>query len=250
MEAKNDVYAPWVEKYGLAFPYGECQCGCGQLTNISRVSDKYGGYKRNHPKPFVLGHRPPKYQPDEMALWVKMFGLKYEYGKCQCGCGNNTTIAEYTNKPYGIIKGKPLRFLRTHINVDRHHYKYKTLMEAFEMQVAMSSIDRCWLADKIANNGYGVVYFHGKPRAAHRTAYELFVGPIPKGMYICHTCDHPQCANPDHLFLGTPQDNVNDMMAKGRRAYGNPLRGERHPNYKHGKYVDQPRAPRRYGRKR
>lgn len=51
---------------------------------------------------------------------------------------------------------------------------------------------------------------------AHRLAYEAFRGPIPPGMYVCHTCDNPPCCNPDHLFIGTNADNVRDSMSKGR----------------------------------
>jgi len=48
-------------------------------------------------------------------------------------------------------------------------------------------------------------------------AYECFVGEIPDGMLVCHTCDVPKCVNPDHLFLGTSKDNVKDMIEKGRK---------------------------------
>lgn len=46
--------------------------------------------------------------------------------------------------------------------------------------------------------------------------YEAMNGPIPDKMYICHRCDQPACCNPSHLFLGTAQDNSDDMVAKGR----------------------------------
>ena len=54
---------------------------------------------------------------------------------------------------------------------------------------------------------------------AHRLAYQVAHGEIPKGLYVLHHCDNPPCCNPDHLFAGTPQDNVDDMRSKGRGRY-------------------------------
>jgi hypothetical protein len=64
---------------------------------------------------------------------------------------------------------------------------------------------------------------------AHRLIYTLYVGPIPKGMFVCHRCDNPICVNPNHLFLGTQQDNIRDMWAKGRHPL---LDGEKHYAHK------------------
>lgn len=62
---------------------------------------------------------------------------------------------------------------------------------------------------------------------AHRAAYSELVGQIPEGMQVLHKCDNPPCWNPEHLFLGTHQDNVTDKMAKGRYVG---ISGDRHPN--------------------
>lgn len=94
--------------------------------------------------------------------------------------------------------------------------KYDTLKECFENQ-ALDGGDNCWIflqTDTVT--GYGKFAFKGKRYYAHRVSYELYKGPIPTGQRVLHKCDNPPCCNPDHLFLGDQQDNVQDMIAKGR----------------------------------
>lgn len=94
----------------------------------------------------------------------------------------------------------------------------------------------CWLwyGSLFGSNGYGRLQVKSKSMAAHRYAWESHKGEIPPGMLVLHKCDNPGCVNPDHLFLGTHQDNSDDKVSKGRHSRGvkhssakvNPARGE------------------------
>lgn len=101
--------------------------------------------------------------------------------------------------------------------VGRFGPKPKPLSERLWAKVRRS--DGCWeWTGKRLPRGYGQIRIN-EPRVmvlTHRVSYELAFGPIPEGMNVCHRCDNPPCVRPDHLFLGTTQENATDRKLKGR----------------------------------
>lgn len=109
-------------------------------------------------------------------------------------------------------------------------YTAKQIQRFWSKVVINADHDKCW--EWIGSRkkcGYGQLVINYRPKIAHRVSWEITNGTIPEGLHVCHSCDNPFCCNPAHLFLGTPLDNVRDMMSKGRK---NPVKGENHPQCK------------------
>jgi len=94
---------------------------------------------------------------------------------------------------------------------------------SFRLEFYSKPEGECIIWTGTKSRGYGKLMYNGKERLAHRLSYEVNRGPIPEGMQVLHKCDNPSCINPDHLFIGTIQDNMDDRNAKGRC---NPAKGE------------------------
>lgn len=100
---------------------------------------------------------------------------------------------------------------------------WSTVVRRFFEKVRFAA-DGCWLWTG-ATIGPGYAQFrrgnrnHNVFAYGHHGAWILFRGPIPEGTAVLHSCDNRLCVNPDHLFLGTQQDNVDDMIAKGRQNF-------------------------------
>lgn len=124
--------------------------------------------------------------------------------------------------------------------------RWGSLQVRFNSRYCINLVTGCWewTAGKQSTFGYGMISLDRKRgTTAHRVSWMLFRGPIPEGMFVCHKCDNPPCVNPDHLFLGTQQDNMTDKVRKNRH-----LPGERHPGAK--LTADQVRAIRLDNRNR
>ena len=99
----------------------------------------------------------------------------------------------------------------------------KTLKERFD-EKWVEDENGCWAWTAYKQpNGYGQIGEggkHGKTLRAHRVSFEIYKGEIPKSTCVLHTCDNPACVNPQHLFLGSHDDNMQDKCVKGRQPVG------------------------------
>ena len=139
------------------------------------------------------------------------------------GCERSAVSRSYCDKHYrrllkrGDVNDFGSRKKEDGNDIERFHKKYEIVESG------------CWIwTAGVRLNGKGVPYPRhwadgGKSTGAHRFSFELACGPIPKLMCVCHKCDTPLCVNPEHLFIGTHQDNMNDMVYKKRSFTG---RGE------------------------
>ena len=144
------------------------------------------------------------------------------------------------------LTGEPNRGMRTMSDAYAERFWRKVLRG-----------DRCWIWQGPPDAyGYGRFFRCGKMVKATRVAWELTNGEIPAGLCVLHNCDasyppgdtsYRMCVRPDHLFLGTRQENTADMVAKGRQARGDRhhmrkypeqrVRGEAHWTHQHPEYA-------------
>jgi hypothetical protein len=92
-------------------------------------------------------------------------------------------------------------------------------IEAFWKQVSIQGVNECWIWRGGHSGKYGWFCNKGKRILAHRASWIISNGSDPGELFVCHTCDNPECVNPSHLFLGTNYDNVQDMCRKGRHGF-------------------------------
>lgn len=103
-------------------------------------------------------------------------------------------------------------------NID--HILSRCISYRFLHNIELPEGDGCWDFKKTGHNGYGQIKGNGKQLLAHRLSYEYFYGIDPGELFVLHRCDNRSCVRPDHLFLGTHTDNMNDAINKGRLPKG------------------------------
>ncbi len=133
---------------------------------------------------------------------------------------------EKAKKVAGAVVKSPLQLgfpLEPIIEIAGEYFPLDDIGSRFWPKVKQTEGCWLWIGAK-DSDGYGTFRISNRGTHAHRIAYALKVGHIPTAVSVLHSCDNRSCVRPDHLFLGTQLDNVNDMMKKGR---GNKASGDR-----------------------
>lgn len=199
--------------------YWLCKCDCGK-TNVVSTHNLNQGHTNScgcgaNPIKDLTGQRFGRLVVIEQAP-ARHPGRAFWH--CNCDCGGTTIVAgnNLTSKT-GIRSCGCL--LKEHPG-----------MESREITWTEDMLTGCWECSShcCQDNIYPSIRIKGRVQLISRLMFkkhypeQLTNGEIPKGIFVCHHCDNPKCINPKHLFLGTPLDNVRDMIAKGR---GNKVKG-------------------------
>lgn len=201
-----------------------CRCDCGNST-VVQISNLRRGHTTScgcavSPELKKRFTEKIKIAPNNCWLWTGQLnrcgvGLFYLRGK--------TIKAKYA--AWELYRGAlPCNYYliptcgnNACVNPDHLKLTSKNSEERFWIYVQKTE-NECWEWQGAKNlKGYGKYLLNGKMMLAHRASWIIHNGTIKNGLCVCHKCDNPPCVNPDHLFLGTNHDNIDDMVNKGRQ---------------------------------
>lgn len=134
---------------------------------------------------------------------------------CVCDCGTQRPVAA---SKLGRRRNSSCGCHRRDFQRMRGLSRWRDISERFVPEPNSG----CWLwTGRVNASGYGIFNGpdYGKTTSAHRTFWIRHRGEIPAGLWVLHRCDTPPCVNPAHLFLGTPLENTQDMLKKGRASW-------------------------------
>lgn len=181
-----------------------------------RVNMPKGIYQRK-PHQDIVGRKFNKLTVLNIDGKGKNSGFTY---LCLCDCGNTRkNVLGYELKS-GRAKscGCDYPICSLGIGLSKEEYYSHTKKRLF---LKRKINDECWEWTGVRNNkGYGFISWGQRDKkrkyVVSRIAYTIWKGEIPEGMMVCHSCDNSACFNPDHLWLGTQFDNMQDCVKKGR----------------------------------
>ena len=195
------------------------------ISKVKHIGCKISGCEKDH--------KGKGYCQKHYSAYSRHGDPNFESQQRKCdvnNCDNNHSCQGYCKKHYTrmLRHGDPSVVMLPHAR-----NQGMTMRERFESRFVKKSMDTCWEWEGSRNrDGYGGLVVHlgsnkYKTGLAHRYSYELYKGKFDEQLLICHSCDNPSCVNPNHLFLGTCKDNLEDMVRKKRSC-----RGERNSHAK------------------
>lgn len=148
------------------------------------------------------------------GFWSVISYAGKEKWNCLCKCGTHKSV--YRNS----LKSGTSKSCGCLISPKEYEYNEKTKKRL--LSHCKITETGCWQwTGSFFSNGYGqTTYRRNRSCKAPRVSYSIWKDPIPKGLFVLHTCDNPACINPTHLFLGTHEENMLDMKNKGRACKG------------------------------
>jgi hypothetical protein len=136
---------------------------------------------------------------EEYRQWWRANHPHIPYGYCLCSCGQETNIADKTNRALLRFFGEPSRYLVGH---------QKRLQTPAYAEEDRGFETPCWIWQRSKRGGYGRTDVDGHWVEAYRVYYERRFGRVPQGYELHHRCEQPSCVRPEHLVALTRAEHV------------------------------------------